>query len=290
MYQQYITHINRTAVVILIDRSLSMKKMTTVGTTQMSKAEVAAIICNFIVDELLIRATRNHKVRYYFDVAAIGYSGEGVEWLLPAPNEGFIAIDRLAEFRPQPETIYIDQITPEGELIKAPIIINPWVSPHASGSTPMYDALVTVKDIVGAWCSNPDNRDSFPPLAFHIADGDCSDADEEALIEIAQRIKKLSTRDGNTLLINVHLSSTDMVDEFCEVFPAEDTFFTREPEQMMLFRMSSVIPECMEPVIKDMLHPRTRSPYRAIAFNADVCQLLSIINIGSESINSIKYL
>lgn len=290
MYQQYITHRNRAAIVIVIDRSLSMKKLTTINTMPLSKAEAASYVANFIIDELLIRATRNHKVRNYYDVAVIGYSGNGVESLLPGSDGGFISIDRLAEYCPQPETIYIEQAMPDGESIRAPFTLHPWVRPSASGTTPMYDALVTVKDLVGAWCTHTDNRDSFPPLIFHIADGDCSDADDAALIDIAQRITKTSTRDGNTLLINVHLSSTDEVDEFCEVFPAENTFFTKEPERMMLYRMSSTIPECMEPVIKDMLHPRSKGPYRAVAFNASVCELLSIINIGSESINSIKYL
>ena len=284
MYQQYITHRNRAAIIIVIDCSVSMKKWTTINTMPITKASAAAIVANFIVDELLERATRNHEVRNYYDVAIIGYSGKGVESLLP--GNGFIAIDRLAEFAPQPKTFFIEQTTPEGQIINAPFTLHPWVEPIATGVTPMYDALVEVKDMVTAWCANSDNRDSFPPIVFHISDGDCSDADEHELIEISQLITKTGTRDGNTLFINVHLSSTDEVDDFCEVFPSEATFYTPDADRMTLFRMSSVIPESLEPTIKDMLHPKYEGPYRAVAFNATVCELLSVINIGSESINT----
>ena len=289
MYQQQITHLNRTAIVIALDCSVSMKKWTTINSMPIRKSEAAALVTNFIIDELLGRATRNHKVRDYYDIAVIGYSSNGVESLLPCSDEGFVPITKLAEVAPQPKTIYIDQTMPDGHIMSAPFTLHPWVEPKAMGTTPMYDALVEVKSLVEEWCANPDNYNSFPPLVFHISDGDCSDADDRELIDISQRITKTRTRDGHTLFVNVHLSSTDEVDEYCEVFPSEATFYTNDPDRMTLFRMSSVIPEALEPAIREMLHPKYPGPYRAVAFNATVCELLSVINIGSESINRVKY-
>lgn len=288
MYQQQINHINRTAIVLVVDCSLSMKKMTSINTMRRPRAEAAALVCNYIIDELLERATRFDTVRNYYDIAAIGYSGEGIVSLLPGDGKGFVAINRLAEMAPQPTTTYVEHRTPEGETIEVPFVLHPWVTPTATGATPMYEALVEVRDMVKAWCEHPDNRDSFPPIVFHITDGTASDASESELIDIAQRITKTSTRDGNTLFINVHLSSTDRTDAFCEVFPSEATFHTDDPERLLLYRMSSVIPQRMEPQIADMLHPIYKGPYRAVAFNTTVYEILSIISIGSESINAIR--
>lgn len=285
MYQKLISHRNRAAIVILIDGSVSMKKWTKIKEMPIRKSEVAAMVANFIIDELLVRATRNHEVRNYYDIAAIGYSGNGIESLLPGDGDGFTAIDRLAEYTPQLKHHFIDHKTPDNRYINASFMLHPWVEPTAVGSTPMYDALVHVKDLVSQWCANPDNQDSFPPLVFHITDGDCGDACDNDMLDIAERLTNTHTNDGNTLFINVHLSSSDDSGNYCEIFPAEKTFYTDDPDRMLLFRMSSAIPKSLEPAISDMLHRRYRGTYRAVAFNASVCEILSVINIGSESIN-----
>ncbi|MBQ8366858.1 MAG: VWA domain-containing protein [Alistipes sp.] len=289
MYQQHITHRNRTAIILLIDGSVSMKARMRINNSPIAMSDVAAMVANFVIDELVERARRNNRVRNYYDIAAIGYSGDGVVSLLPGDGDGLISVDRLVEYMPQPKTYVVEQKTPEGKSVYAHFLLHPWVEPKAKGCTPMYDALVAVKDIVEAWCNDPDNSDSFPPMVLHISNGDCSDAGEEELIEIARRITDTHTRDGNTLLVNLHLSPTNEANDFCNVFPSEATFHSKDPDRIALFKMSSVIPKSLEPAIYDMLHQRYRGPYRAVAFNTSVCEILSIINIGSASINDFRY-
>lgn len=288
MYQQHVTHRNRTAVILVIDCSVSMKARTHINDMPIAMSEAAAMVSNFIIDELIERARRNDKVRNYYDIAVIGYSGDGVESLLPMSGDGFVSIDRLAEHAPQPKTYVVEQKTPEGVPVYAHFLLHPWVEPKATGDTPMYNALVTVKKLVEAWCNDRDNRDSFPPLVLHISNGDCSDADEQELLDIAKGITDTHTEDGNTLFVNLHLSPTNETNDFCNIFPSEATFHSKDPDRITLFKMSSVIPKSLEPAIYDMLHQRYRWPYRAVAFNTSVCEILSIINIGSESINDFQ--
>lgn len=111
MYQQHVTHRNRTAVILVIDCSVSMKARTHINDMPIAMSEAAAMVSNFIIDELIERARRNDKVRNYYDIAVIGYSGDGVESLLPMSGDGFVSIDRLAEHAPQPKTYVVEQNT-----------------------------------------------------------------------------------------------------------------------------------------------------------------------------------
>ena len=272
MYQQFVTHRNRTAIILVIDGSVSMKGRMRINSQPMPMSEVAAMVANFIIDELVERARRNKRVRNYYDIAAIGYSGDGIESLLPGDGDGFISVERLAEYMPQPRTYVVEQKTPEGVSVYAHFLLHSWIEPKAKGCTPMYDALVTVKDMVEEWCNNIDNHDSFPPL----------------VLDIAKRITATHTNDGNTLFVNLYLSPSNEDDDFSLIFPSETIFHSNDPDKRILFKMSSVVPKSLEPVIYDMLHQRYRGPYRAVAFNASVCEILSIINIGSSSVNDFK--
>ena len=64
-------------------------------------------------------------------------------------------------------------------------------------------------------------------------------------------------------------------------FPRDYNYTSECPHQNMLFRMSSLLPESLESVLEEQ---RTeRGPYRCVAFNASFGELMSILNIGSES-------
>lgn len=287
MYRQPITHRERTAIIFLLDCSMSMLQPTKIGKLVRPKVEIVSLICNLMIDELVVRATRGDRVRNYYDIAVLGYSRGCVESLLPGEGEGFIAVDRLAELMPAPTTVYIEQHDRDGSIINAPITLHEWIAPRAAGSTPMLEALATVHKLVEEWCSNLDNRHSFPPMVFHITDGSCSNTEREALIEIASHIKLTHTEDGNTLLFNIHLSS-DIWNNYHEIFPNAKKWVANHPERATLFNMSSTIPKPLEPHVAYLLGLKHRGPYRGVAFNTAPCDLLAILNIGTESINNVK--
>lgn len=53
-----------------------------------------AEVANSLLSELLLRATREGEVRDYYDIAVVGYSGEGVHSLLSA-DETFVPVSAL---------------------------------------------------------------------------------------------------------------------------------------------------------------------------------------------------
>lgn len=262
-----------------------MQGKTLFNNVVMSKAEAVALVANLVIDELMERATRHHKVRNYFDIAVLGYGNGGIRSLLPEIlGDGFASIEYLAKFQPEARRIFFDVRRNDGAMISVPFSYHPWITPRAGGRTPMYEALLNVRELVSEWCSQPENRDSFPPIVFNITDGECNDASPGELITIARHITDISTNDGNILLINVHLAS-EYSDDKRLVFACDNDFHTNNRYCQTLFEMSSLLPKCMEGSISQYINPGTCGPYRGLAINASVCDMLMVLNMGSESLS-----
>lgn len=282
MYKKYITHQHRTAFIMAIDCSASMQELITFNNMLMSKAEAVALACNYLIDELMARATRHDRVRDYYDIAVLGYFDSSVVSLLPCND--LISISHLAEHSPEPRDYSFMQRIDCSRTTTAHFTLHPWISALAQGTTPMYEALIHIDELVGRWCSRPENRDSFPPMIFNITDGECSDGNEMDLISVAERIRSHRTSDGEALLFNIHLGTND--EEPRMLFPSDYEPQTCDSRRLLLMRMSSLLPESMEQYVDELINPSTPAPYRCAAFNASIHILTMILNIGSQSINN----
>lgn len=283
MYSQAITHLHRTAFIIAIDCSSSMQGMTRLNNHELSKADAVALVCNYIIDELLARATRGGEVRDYYDIAVIGYNNHDVLPLIPESVNEFISIASLAKRAPKLREYRFDQSDNNGFCTTASFVLREWIKPVAEDLTPMHAALTHIESMVSRWCSRIENMESFPPIVFNITDGECNDASSDELINAARTITNTGTNDGNTLLINIHLSSSP--DSKGEIFPSDGEYHAESEYQMTLYRMSSLMPTTMEPLIEEIGTHRGKGPYRGMAYNITPSDLLAILNIGSESIN-----
>ena len=213
-YTQSITRRHRTAFVLAIDQSGSMVEELEFRGRRTSKAAAVAEVANSLLSDLLLRATREGEVRDYYDIAVVGYSGEGVHSLLSA-DETFVPVSALRNAVRNTRRVSIERRLPDGQPAFNEVTVSEWIAPAASGQTPMYEALLYVHDLVEAWCRRPEHRESFPPLVFNITDGEASDSDEEELAQIAGRIRSLGTDDGRALLVNIHLASGDAATPAC---------------------------------------------------------------------------
>lgn len=57
-----------------------------------------------------------------------------------------------------------------------------------------------------------------------------------------------------------------------------------------MFETSSMVPKSLESFIAFMLDIKRSGPYRSLLVNSSACELISILNIGTESVNNVKYL
>lgn len=140
-YSATINSRNRTAFIILLDRSGSMAEPITFNGQLTTKAEALAEVTNRLIFELLCRARRSDGVRNYFDVALIGYAGDALQPIVGDTNR-FIPITEFEKM--------ID-IAPMSCGFNLPH----WVSPAAEGSTPMFEALLEACEMVEEWCARP---------------------------------------------------------------------------------------------------------------------------------------
>lgn len=283
MYSQEITRRHRAAFIIVLDRSGSMQEPIHFGRTVTTKAAMLAQTAGSLISELIDRCRRTDSTRNYYDIAAIGYGNGEVEMLL---GEGFLSIDELERHRPKSIIKTVEERLPNGEWTMIEHTITEWFEPKAEGDTPMYEAMLRVRDLVAEWCAKPENRDSFPPVVIHITDGEASDCDHRDLIDICSQIKQQGTSDGNTLLLNIHISANDKLPAIC--FPMPDEIAPAGHYATTLAECSSIMPEPFNEAIYGLRGRGVRPPFIGMGYNASVIELLSIINIGSRSVSNMQ--
>ncbi len=280
MYSTPITRLRPTAFIIAIDRSGSMAEPITFNGERMAKSEAVALVANNLIDELINRARREEGVADYYDLAVVGYSGDGVELLLDA-GEGFVKPSQLIVRDVPCRKLIRERRLPDGRAVMAITEHNMWIAPKAAGITPMYDALRRVVTLTENWCRRNTNRTSYPPTVFHITDGEASDCDESQIRDIASRIRNKGTEDGHTLLFNIHLGASDDETRQHVIFPSSPEELPDRKYARLLYDISSALPQRYEPLVAEMKTAAVQPPFRGMGYNASIADLVAMMNIGS---------
>lgn len=284
MYLQEITRQHRTAFVIVLDRSMSMQEPIRFGQQIISKAEALSYIANSLITELIDRCRRIDALRNYYDIAVVGYGNDQVEMLLD--EQGFIAVNELERHKKQFTTFSVEKQLPDGKWAMVNHNSIEWISPKAEGNTPMYEAMLRVRDLVTEWCALESNRESFPPIVIHITDGEASDCDHNELIDICEQIKRQATADGNVLLLNIHMATNSHLP--AKIFPMPDEIIGAGPYATTLAECSSIMPDVFNEAIYRLKGNMATPPFIGMGYNTSIIELLSIINIGSRSVSNLQ--
>lgn len=272
-YERQVDRDSPSCIIILLDQSDSMRDPLA-GDKVRSKKEAVADILNGLLYELVLRCVKSPQEgpRSYFAVSVIGYCSTGpnrpvVESAFKAPlNAADVAwIPDVAsnplrvEGRPSPNG--------SGE-IKTPI----WIEPKSIGGTPMCAAIDRAGRIAAGWLQQ--YPDSFPPIVMNLTDGEANDGDP---IPWAERLQGLSSRDGNVLLFNLHLST--LASEPA-LFPSSQANLPDEHART-LFEMSSELPEFMLDAARAQ-GSRVDPGARGFGFNADMRSVMTFLNVGTS--------
>ena len=283
MYQNSITRTHRTAFVIMIDQSGSMQESVLFGSERMTKAEGVALAANTFIDEIISRSRRDGGIYDYYDIAVVGYSGDGVYSLL-GDDWNFTQPSRLAARPVRKTKRMVVNTLPDGAEIMTVSENNAWVHPRSVGGTPMYEAFARVLEMVSAWCRKPANADSYPPTVINISDGEGSDADSDKIREITARIKTVQTSDGGVLLFNMHLCGQHDTFSPAVLFPCDRNELPDRRYARLLYDISSQMPEAYNPMIAE-IRGGGKPPYKGMSYNCSLSNIADVLNIGSVSIN-----
>lgn len=282
-YSQSITREHRTAFLLLLDRSGSMRERVVFDGREVTKACAVAETANRFLFELTERARRSDGVRDYYDVAVLSYSGDSVESLLTDRCE-FIPVSELAR-RPADVSIWSrEHLLPDGHHTIVTTSTPCHILPKAEGRTPMFEAMTEAYDMLRRWCDEPRNAASFPPVVLNITDGEFSDCGEEELADISHSIRSLGTDDGNVLLLNIHIASGSGEPM---IFPSESEICLGGRNAEIMARCSSRMPDSFGAVISRYRGRSAEPPFVGMSYNAPITEVLNIINIGSISVNNL---
>jgi len=262
-------------IFFLIDQSTSMN-LPFGGGDDASRAECLTGAINRLLQELVVRCTKSQDegVRSYFDVGVFGYGSESFGPVLGGTLAGraLVSIRDVAEHPLR--LVSSVQALPggDGSFVEAEVRFPVWFELDALGKTPMCEALRAARTILEPWTRQ--HKFSFPPLVFNITDGEATDGDPRVP---AQELRQLTTKDGNVLLFNVHISaSTD-----------EPVLYPNLPEALpddfaaQLFEMSSVLPVSFLDKFRDEdYHVETEA--RAFVFNAGIVEVIRCLDIGTR--------
>ena len=285
MYNARITRQNPTGFIILIDQSGSMSEEITIREHKTTKADAVSYATNLLLSELVFRSKRDEGVKDYFEIAVVGYKGEVAKSLING-SDAFVKPSQLIAMNPRQKQMSMERVLPNGDISFSTIKQPYWIEAEAEGSTPMYSALTHAYNLANKWCKKEQNRESYPLTIFNITDGEATDASDESLNEIATRIKNLKTEDGNIILINIHISNTE--EHNPTIFPTSYSQLPNNKYAKLLFDMSSVMPQLYNESIREMSTERIEPPYRGMSYNTSINELISMMNIGSISVNLIE--
>ena len=270
-YQAEISRENPTCILFVIDQSGSMDEITDSGR---SKASFVADVLNKTLYTLITSCSKSDGVRNYFDVGVIAYAGTKVMGGFGGALSGEIVhpIQAISEntLRVEERKKKVDDGA--GGIVELKTKFPVWFDPKSEGGTPMRAALGKTIETVSGWCEA--HPASYPPTILHVTDGQSTDGAPE---EMADGLRRISTKDGQALLFNLHINTAAGLEI---VFPTADTALLDEYSRM-LFRMSSPLPEHLAKFAGDKGYPIAEGS-RGFIFNGDPQCVVDFFEIGTR--------
>jgi hypothetical protein len=271
VYQAEISRENPTCILFVIDQSGSMDEITDGGR---SKAAFVADVLNKTLYTLITSCSKSDGVRNYFDVGVIAYAGTQVMGGFGgALSEDIVhPIQAISEntLRVEERKKKVDDGA--GGIIELTTKFPVWFDPRSEGGTPMRAALGKTIETVGGWCEQ--HPGSYPPTILHVTDGQSTDGAPE---EMADGLRRISTKDGQALLFNLHINTAAGLEI---VFPTADTALLDEYSRM-LFRMSSPLPAHLAKFAGDKGYT-INDGSRGFIFNGDPQCVVDFFEIGTR--------
>jgi hypothetical protein len=273
-YTAEISRRNPSAILFVIDQSGSMAEH---WNEQITKAQALADAVNRLLQETIIKCSKEEGVRHYFDVGVLSYSGDTVRDALSFIPGG--VLKPVYELERNPLRLEERRkVLPDGAggIIEQTVRFPIWFEPRAEGGTPMCAALQLAAETVAEWADA--HLSAFPPVVIHVTDGEPTDGDPEP---IAALIQQLATDDGNVLLFNLHIASGGSQSV---LFPASEAAVPPTQEARRLFRMSSPVPPFMLEAARAQGFAVGEGA-RGYGYRVDLVEAIKFLNIGTQAIN-----
>lgn len=142
-----------------------------------------------------------------------------------------------------------------------------WIKPKSNGNAYLHNALKRTKYILERWTSLHPN--SFPPIVIHISCFGYNGAEDSDVIQLANEIKSLYTKDGNVIFANLIFSKNNDNRSVC--FPNTLLEMGKSVFGEMYFLMSSQLPLSFNQMVEEYRLNVDRETFpTAVAFNTSI--------------------
>lgn len=273
-YTAEVSRRNPSCILFLIDQSGSMSDPFGGDSVAKIKADGVADAVNRLLQNLVIKCSKEEGVRDYYHVGVIGYGATvGPAFGGALAGRALVALSEVGSMPLRIEERQKKEEDGAGGLIERSVKFPVWFDPISEGGTPMCEALTQVADVASGWLN--DHPDCFPPIAINITDGEGTDGDPAIP---AAALQALASSDGNALLFNLHLSSQTASPV---TFPDSDAGLADEYAKL-LFGMSSPLPSHMRELAEQAGHAVSDGT-RGFAFNANLEVVIKFLDIGTRA-------
>lgn len=279
-YTAQITRETPTAFIFLVDHSASMGNFTNLYGQDVTCATAVEQILNSQIYELVNRCIKMGETRHYFDIAVIGYGREVYSaWSGELAGRDFVSPEELQN-NPFKMREVKKQVRIRGQLVERVVTEPQWFEQRHDGrSTNYHLALRKAKHLAEEWIENHDDK-CYPPTIINITDGEFNNSSHDERAQIANEIKSLHTTDGNVLMFNVHITprATESIS-----FPVDKAALSGNRYASELFDLSSLLPKIYNERVAKMMNVPMDKRLVAMSVNADMQQLIKIMDIGTPT-------
>lgn len=279
-YTAQITRATPTAFIFLVDHSGSMSNTTHLYGNKITCAEAVAQILNSQIHEMVSRCVKLDDVRHYFDIAVIGYGHDVYSaWKGDLAGRDFVSPSEL-QAHPYKKCEIKKQRMIRGRLTEYTVEEPVWFEARHDGQQTNYHlALQKAKLLSEEWIKNHD-AGCYPPTIINITDGEFNNSSHETRKHLANFIKSLYTKDGNVLMFNVHVTPSNTPSLS---FPTSKAELNGNRYAEELYDLSSLLPKIYNERIAQMKDIPQEERHVAMSVNADMQQLVKIMDIGTPT-------
>lgn len=273
-----ISRTNPTCILFLVDQSTSMNKPFGAQPDK-KKSDGVADAINRLLQNLVLKCAKADGVRDYFHVGIISYGGEvrpGLGGKLAGKT--IVPISEIANnpIRVEQRKRTVDDGA--GGLVEQTIKFPIWFETQTAKGTPMSTAFERAGLVIEQFLAKYPN--CYPPMVINLTDGEPTDANPLAA---AQKLCGLASNDGNVVLFNAHLSSTNAAPI---LYPSDEKDLP-DAFARMLFRISSLFP----PPLRDAARSEgfiVDEMSRGFVFNGDLVSVIRFLEIGTRVASKLR--
>jgi hypothetical protein len=277
-YSAEISRSNPTALIFLLDQSSSMREPFG-RQPEKSKADGVADALNRLLQNLALKCAKADGIRDFFHIAMIRYGGN-VESAFGGSLAGqtLVPISQIANnpLRVEVRTRRVDDGA--GGLLEQEVKFPVWYEARPTGKTPMSKALWLAKEYLRLFLGA--HSDCFPPLVINITDGQPTDGDPS---KAAEELRAFSSKDGNVLLFNAHLSKSAARPI---LFPQKESGLPDDFARQLFGISSALPPKLVEAAKADGFSVGPKS--RGFVFNADLVAVIRFLDIGTRVAQGVR--